>query len=142
MGQFSRRLFALAAAAPGVLCVGVCVLWVRSYWWADGVAVSSPGSRYVRASSDWGRFQVAVVDPQIISGRWSGPEYGCWPHPGPFDAKRPGVRSDWHLLGFRWLAADAATVWVTGSLIVDHNAETVVAVPHWFLAATLAVAPG
>ena len=31
----SRKLFTLAAGVSAVLCVGVCMLWVRSYWHAD-----------------------------------------------------------------------------------------------------------
>lgn len=30
-----RKLFTLAARVSAVLCVAVCVLWVRSYWRAD-----------------------------------------------------------------------------------------------------------
>src|SRR5690348_6132079 len=29
------KLFTLTAGASAVLCAGVCVLWVRSYWVAD-----------------------------------------------------------------------------------------------------------
>jgi hypothetical protein len=32
-----RRLFTLAAAASAVLCIGVCGLWVRSYWRIDAI---------------------------------------------------------------------------------------------------------
>src|SRR4051812_21203731 len=30
-----RKLFTLAAGVSAVLCVAVCVLWVRGYWVAD-----------------------------------------------------------------------------------------------------------
>src|SRR5690348_2412312 len=33
-----RKLFTFAAGASVVLCAGVCVLWVRSYWRADTLA--------------------------------------------------------------------------------------------------------
>src|SRR5688500_13336017 len=34
-----RRLFTLAAAASLVLCVATVGLWVRSYWWRDGLTL-------------------------------------------------------------------------------------------------------
>jgi len=35
-----RRLFTLAAAVSGVLCVSLCVLWLRSYWVEDRLGIS------------------------------------------------------------------------------------------------------
>jgi len=35
--MLSRMLFILAAVVSAVLCLGVCALWVRSYWVADEV---------------------------------------------------------------------------------------------------------
>src|SRR3954470_15482826 len=32
-----RKLFTLAAGVSAVLCVGVCLLWLRSYWRHDEV---------------------------------------------------------------------------------------------------------
>jgi hypothetical protein len=49
---FSRRLFALAAAASLVLCVGVAVLWVRSY----------------RVADEWARDHYLYPDPVVDPG--------------------------------------------------------------------------
>ena len=35
MRRLARRVFTLCSAASLVLCVAVCVLWVRSYWALD-----------------------------------------------------------------------------------------------------------
>src|SRR4051794_29421918 len=47
-----RKLFTLAAGAAAVLCVAVCVLWVRSYWVFD--AVVEHDYSYLLASSRGG----------------------------------------------------------------------------------------
>lgn len=44
MGRVCGRLFTLAAAVSAVLGVGVCGLWVRSYWRADWVADRGPAA--------------------------------------------------------------------------------------------------
>ena len=38
-----RKLFTLAAGVSAVLCVGVCVLWVRSYWVCERVYITRGG---------------------------------------------------------------------------------------------------
>ncbi len=53
-----RKLFNLAAALSLLLCVAVCVLWVRSYRVADGIirqssAQSGIGSQWTWSSSGW-----------------------------------------------------------------------------------------
>jgi hypothetical protein len=40
MRRLARRLFTLCSAASLVLCVAVCVLWMRSYWRRDVVSVT------------------------------------------------------------------------------------------------------
>src|SRR5687768_14703719 len=39
MRRLARRLFTLCSALSLLLCVAVCVLWVRSYWVADKLDV-------------------------------------------------------------------------------------------------------
>ena len=57
-----RRLFNLAAVASAVLCAGVCVLWVRSYFVCDVWvrSVETNGVKNAWVSTD-GRFGEAVV---------------------------------------------------------------------------------
>jgi hypothetical protein len=46
-----RKLFTLAAGASAVLCVGVCALWVWSYFRLDQVVRTSAESRPVAADN-------------------------------------------------------------------------------------------
>jgi hypothetical protein len=41
-----RKLFTLAAGASAVLCIAVCVVWVRSYFYSDRWVLHAAGSRY------------------------------------------------------------------------------------------------
>src|SRR5690242_10306696 len=38
-----RKLFTFAAAASAVLCIAVCLLWVRSYWVSERVSLTLGG---------------------------------------------------------------------------------------------------
>jgi hypothetical protein len=49
-----RKLFTLAAGVSAVLCVGVCVLWVRSYWVSDNWVRDVPAGR-IGMGSERGR---------------------------------------------------------------------------------------
>src|SRR4051794_31363686 len=37
-----RKLFTLSAGVSAVLCIAVCVLWVRSYWAGDVLSIDLP----------------------------------------------------------------------------------------------------
>ena len=41
----ASKLFTLAAGVSAVLCVGVCVLWVRSYWRQDFILLRGDAGR-------------------------------------------------------------------------------------------------
>jgi hypothetical protein len=45
-----RQLFTLAAAVSAVLCVGVCVLWVRGYKVPDSLSWVRGGDQYTLVS--------------------------------------------------------------------------------------------
>src|SRR3954463_1703854 len=46
-----RKLFTLAAVASAVLCIAVCMLWVRSYFRMDEVVRTRVGSRPIAADT-------------------------------------------------------------------------------------------
>src|SRR5687768_902948 len=90
MRRLAQRLFTLCSAASLLLCVGVCVLWVRSLHWVD-FAVVSVHDREVRV---WTNPQVVTVGVAAVSsaddgwrdgvysgdlGRW----YFQWRQPMP-----------------------------------------------------------
>jgi hypothetical protein len=69
----SRKLFSLAALASAVLCIGTCVLWVRSYWQQDSIEVQTRTRRVTVLSTGGGWvvewFGFAPL-PHGISWQW------------------------------------------------------------------------
>ena len=47
-----RRLFMILSAVSLLLCVAVCVMWVRSYRRVEGVALGNANGRYTLCASD------------------------------------------------------------------------------------------
>jgi 4-amino-4-deoxy-L-arabinose transferase-like glycosyltransferase len=81
-----RKLFTLAAGVSAVLCVGVCVLWVRSYW----VGESLSGERWERAFRIYSTRGTFGVNVFWLYNKWGEPlfrrkptEYSRWPEPYP-----------------------------------------------------------
>jgi hypothetical protein len=67
-----RNLFTLASALSAVLCVGVCVLWVRSYRVADAVGWSST-SDAVEGGTASGRLRLNTI--HLPDGQTYGPPH-------------------------------------------------------------------
>src|SRR5689334_2799600 len=65
-----RKLFMLVAGASAVVCVGLCVLWVRSYWVADEWNWSVMRTR-AGACTSRGELAVDVerIGPIMVDGR-------------------------------------------------------------------------
>ena len=89
-----RRLFTLLSAVSLVLCLGTCVLWVRSYWVADELKrweirdYGTPPTRYyveLRATTSRGRVVVAAASKHIATK----PE--LWSHTEADGAVAPGL---------------------------------------------------
>jgi hypothetical protein len=103
MKRLARHLFTLCSAASLLLCVAVCVLWVRGYWRIDEVKWDGPlGDRWYRCEIRSSRgyilpqsIAVPKEDPSVFSFngfRFSStpdPDQGFWS--GRFDA--------WHEVG-------------------------------------------
>jgi hypothetical protein len=68
-----RNLRIAFSAACLIACVLLIGLWVRSYWWSDGVMGSISSTKTLVIGSGSGRFSVRVDDstqPHRYSGRW------------------------------------------------------------------------
>jgi 4-amino-4-deoxy-L-arabinose transferase-like glycosyltransferase len=106
-----RKLFTLAAALSAVLCLGVCLLWVRSYWRSDTLAGYCSRDQWVEVSSWRGRVVLAHVsrdnlaESRLLRGYRAEVVY-----PEEPGARHPGVlrlgfafyhhRSPPHVVGF------------------------------------------
>ena len=135
MPRPARRLFTLCSAVSLLLCIALCVLWVRSYrvgdglqWWSAG---RDGGVSYHRVTSDSG--QVAYKNtweqggtrppagaPQFRRTRWEPVREGYPPDPEALV---------W--AGFHWQKGDG----------VYSGPFTLVGLPYWFLAGATAVLP-
>jgi hypothetical protein len=79
-----RKLRTAFSATCLIACVLLIVLWVRSYWWHDGLMVRLVNTRFVSIMSGFGNLVVSVGDNGGIGDdRWS---YGS----RRFDSKRKG----------------------------------------------------
>jgi hypothetical protein len=134
-----RHLFTLCSAASLVLCVAVCVLWVRSYW-----AVT-----YVERGFDYGnvyffdvrgRASLAVVDGR--AGR--APNTTSWDFRGeivPLDQSyMAGDVSVLRLFGFEYRSFVAAPSPMNTAFGWAGGGYRVI-VPNWFLAYITALLP-
>src|SRR3954469_17157477 len=70
-----RKFLTFAATVSAVLCVGVCVLWVRGQWFEDSLSVGV-GARTYQLTSGGDRFVAARSVPGLtrlrVDGvRWS-----------------------------------------------------------------------
>ena len=132
-----RKLFTLAAGTSAVLCVAVCVLWVRSYsvadvwgWGGRPDANVSVVSVYGRIWSEYIReigFTGGATRPPGIQGYYAMPVSG-----DPFRSWEP----TWSFCGFRWMESDP----LPGEPI--PTVLRVLAVPHWALVLATGTLPG
>jgi hypothetical protein len=83
--RFARHLFTLCSAVSLLLCVAVCVLWVRSYSAFD-LWAWQPNGAYFEISSSAGVLRVGRV-PSKRTG-----EVTSWSHPGVVQLLRTEVR--------------------------------------------------
>jgi hypothetical protein len=115
--RLARHLFTFCSVVSLVLCVAVCVLWVRSYWAADNLF--RRGQTSWIAHSNCGEVTVTAADLTGVS-----PDRGS---PPPFYVRReaharsraatqtdPGVTIDFDFGGFAWLVTKGGTVATPG----------------------------
>jgi hypothetical protein len=126
-----RKLFTLAAGASAVLCVAVCVLWVRSYWVTDSVGWGRASGEETNhsvygAPSGWGRIVVvAMVDM---------PPGASFEPRGVYYCARPPVRPARIRPHPSWLNR-------LGFYVMSRRPEWGIIVPDWSLLAVAAILP-
>lgn len=145
-----RRLFNAFAAMSMVLCLAVCGLWSRSYWWRDDMFVNigmqpvrnaSGATAYfgMRSCNFGSRRGVVYANVHLLLNRSA----GLWdPPPGP-------LRWEHDRLPVGRLGRDGPLQpllrfeFEHESLEVSANGATTsmfhVALPHWFLSAMFAL---
>jgi hypothetical protein len=118
-----------------MLCVAVCVLWVRSYHVADAWTWDRLGARVILASANgqlwWERIRWSTGAGVTLAGR---PGYGATPpNAVRLEDKLPPSRE---LGGFRWTYED----WdprTPGAIVFE-----LLAIPNWWIAVATAILPG
>jgi hypothetical protein len=127
-----RRLLNLLTALSLLLCVAVCVLWVRSYFASDELIAAAFGGRFT-ANTAWGR---AVAQYQTIDGEGFGRELR-WVRDKPRHSSPswPYGRSRWGRLGFSFERHALTGVGERA------GAARVLHFPFWSVAAAASVAP-
>jgi hypothetical protein len=72
-----RKLRIAWSVGCAIACVLLIMLWVRSYWWIDGVTVFMPGDRYVGARAICGCIEIGEyrntepMDWRVVLNSWS-----------------------------------------------------------------------
>jgi hypothetical protein len=116
MRRLARRLFTLCSAVSLLLCVAVCVLWVRSHLIAESVRRQSwPGDEpqnYLKVYSSAGR--LVVLNQRDHFRPLSSDEWELWRRafpPGWRYEQGPGVAYDgiWDHGNWRGFAFDSST---------------------------------
>ena len=140
----ARRLLTLLTVLSLLLCVAVCVLWVRSYFVGDTVRHSriqlvggwNVGELIIQTSSGRGGVEFhtdrVVHDPEyyrLWRTRDEGWEYA---RQSPRAVAYGSVLSIWNYAGFGHASARRST----------HAVAHWVRAPYWFPALALALAPG
>jgi hypothetical protein len=159
MRRLDSHAFAILSAISLLLCVALCVLWVRSYRTADIINREAP-FRW-RIISNQGRITVHRIE-QLMMGVSSptdplrviqvprpteSPRYqkaDAMQAQPIRDARDPGVTSALAFAGFEWLATNGGTYrWSTPTQQGSRGFGRMkaIVVPDWFLASVSAVAP-
>jgi hypothetical protein len=153
MSRLLRWAFNSSAAVSAVLLVGVCALWVRSYWRADRVDLLAKGSAY-RQTPLW---MTAVIlargglGVSVLHGTSYYPDDASWRLAVDRPTAKPlrhqsraggayprwtshGESSEWRWRGFQWLrrVTTAPDSWAVQRSIVA---------PYWVVGLMTAALP-
>jgi hypothetical protein len=141
MRRLLRWVLNFLAVVSVLLVVALAVLWVRSYWVGDGFQRGRDGVIWAAWSA---RGTVGVSRSAVGLGFLSGRlplTYQHWPaapwQPGTF----PGIRRQWYLLGFTYLASDEVTFWPGPNRSTTYYATREAGVPHLLLMLLAGVPP-
>jgi hypothetical protein len=123
-----RKLFTLVAGAQAVLCIAVCVLWVRSYWVGDSFDWETSDGRAGTASRV-GRLHVGAVhlSAGMNAGVPRGVRYG---HEPAAAAAATALKTNWSFAAIQY-----------AQLRLPQVRAWEVRVPHACIAAPLAALP-
>jgi hypothetical protein len=150
MRRLVRHLFTLCSAIALVLCVAVCVLWVRSYHYMDafgGSWLDDDRRTQVKQAvvSSTGSIALRRLDTTFVAAarRWTDEESP--PQPLEFNsvAHNPGPNSRWNFGSTGTLLNRIGFGRYEGRTGFDDIVivTRVTRVPHWALAALFAVPP-
>ena len=156
MPAVRRGLFTLCSAVSLLLCAAVCVLWVRSYRWTEGVereVIPWAALTVPRASRD--KFPVRTQAVWVSRGsvKWSRSVLPrTWEVPGTwyYQVRRAtrDVQSEWSPHRRGWYSAPAPTQqalgfeWYSGApLMFNGGTLRSLRVPLWFPAVLFALMP-
>ena len=149
MRRLTRHLFTLCSAVSLLLCVAVCVLWVRSYWWCDLFNADRVDAQNYKIATG------SVFDFELASGLggiFIGYEQFHDPRDGPEEDDGRHWRVYWkselpekfagtdHLDAAESPAARLGFHW-EGEFWDARNHHIMTVVPHWFAALIASVIP-
>ena len=131
----------IASIASLLVCLAVCVVWVRSYFVTDAFVRIQPRGLDHRIESGGGALAWMEFDWRNIDRMfYEAPEFGVW----QYVAEEPtssfsslldtdaGTRARWFsFAGFAVAAGDP----------INMEPSRAVSVPHWFISLVLAVGP-
>jgi hypothetical protein len=124
MKMFQLFLRIAAAAFCGIACVLLIALWVRSYWWADGITGPLTSARQLLISSSMGTISVRLDDTIHPSRRvlhWQLDHFSIDEFQRTLKAMKTGPIVRTHKLGFLgddFLIPQWLPVFLTGSLAI------------------------
>ena len=130
MRRLARWLFTLCAAVSLLLCVAVCVLWVRSYYACDAVWMESP-SRIVSIQSSLGKAGFYGVASTVADLAEPGPPVVKWQSFETADLVDTFISAT---MSHSW--GDFS--WTYGGIGTKHYQN--VLIPYWCVAAAAAAA--
>jgi hypothetical protein len=126
VGRMTRLLLNLLTALSLLLCVAMCVLWVRSCWRSDALGYEQRcteedphGDYWLNSSRGRMTFMTAMLD---TDGKETGPFWHTDPPGDPY----------------RW---DQEGSYVLAWSLENYPGQSMVSTPHWVVAALLAIVP-
>ena len=121
-----RSAFTILSASSLLLCVAITSMWVRSYWYRDGILLRNNIGFASDRGSIWWRYDLVV---QANVG-WFSTKAGSY---SPWHNFEKYASSSWHFAGIGF----ARFTFPAGG----PSPITIWAVPHWSLAAIALVPP-
>ncbi len=119
MRRFARHLFTFCSAVSLLLCVALCVLWVRSYWVEDCIHFGDGESRdqhFVNLESSLGQMGVYYIRPHDDHPPQPARvtfEHRSYAHATAVENSLPAMSEPWKAAGFLFWSREHNTSWIT-----------------------------